>query len=213
MFVFTIVFWMSYEQAGSSLNIFADRYTNLHVAGAAIPSSWLQSEQALFVILLAPVFALIRRALGARGREPSTAGKMALGLMLIGGGYLFMVAGGHIADSCVAAHPAGGCAVASPGWLSSFYLCSVLGELCLSPVGLSYVTKLAPTRYASLLMGAWFFATALGEQLAGRFAGLTESITSQATFFFIPVAAAGAAAIVLACLVPILNRFTGPDAA
>ncbi len=208
-FLFTVIFWMAYEQAGSSLNLFADRYTDLHVGRMAIPSSWLQSEQPFFVLLLAPAFAALWQALGARGREPSTPLKMAIGLACIGVGYLFMVAAGRLIDSCLAGHGAGACAIAGPGWLSSFYLFSVLGELCLSPVGLSYVTKLAPARYASVLMGAWFLALAAGEKLAGELAALTSRVHSQAAFFAIPVAASLTAALALALLVPTLARLTG----
>ncbi len=212
-FVFTVIFWMAYEQAGSSLNLFADRYTNLHVLGMSVPSSWLQSEQPFFVLLFAPAFAALWQALGARGKEPSTPLKMAIGLACIGGGYLFMVAAGRLVDTCLAGHGSGSCAVAGPGWLSSFYLFSVLGELCLSPVGLSYVSKLAPARYASVLMGAWFLAIAGGEKLAGELAALTSRMHSQAAFFAIPVVAALVAAIALALLVPTLARLTGAETA
>jgi POT family proton-dependent oligopeptide transporter len=199
---------MAYEQAGSSLTLFADRYTNLHIAGATVPSSWFQSEQPLFVLLFAPLFAVLWQALGARGWEPATALKMAIGLACVGIGYLFMVAGGHTVDACLATHGAGACAIASPWSLTNFYLLSVLGELCLSPVGLSYVTKLAPPRHASVLMGAWFLATAMGEKLAGSLAALTARVPSQATFFAIPLLAALAAALVLVALLPTLRRLT-----
>jgi POT family proton-dependent oligopeptide transporter len=175
----------------------------------SVPSSWLQSEQPFFVLLLAPVFAVLWQALGARGKEPSTPLKMAIGLACIGVGYLFMVAAGRMVDNCLAAHGSGACAITGPGWLSSYYLFSVFGELCLSPVGLSYVTKLAPARYASVLMGAWFVATAGGEKLAGELAALTARVHSQAAFFAIPLAAALAAALALALLVPMLGRLTG----
>ena len=206
-FIFVMFFWVAYEQAGSSLNLFADRYTNLHVAGVTIPSSWFQSAQPLFVLLFAPVFAIAWRELGKRGLEPSTCLKMALGLAIIGVGYLFMVMGGHVADSCVATH-ASSCSVASPVWLASFYLFSVLGELCVSPVGLSYVTKVAPVRYAAFLMGAWFLTNASANKIAGMLAGATSRVPSQTVFFMIPLAMSLGAAALMLLLVPTLKRLT-----
>jgi POT family proton-dependent oligopeptide transporter len=209
VFVLVAFFWASYEQGGSSLNLFADRYTDLHLGTRTIPSSWFQSAQPMFVLLLAPVFAFIWRWLSARHAEPSTAFKMALGLALLGGGYGFMVVGGRIADACVATHPGGGCAVVSPFWLTTTYLFTVLGELCVSPVGLSYVTKVAPARLASLLMGGFFLTNAAGNYLAGFLAGLTVRIPAQGTFFLIfLVMSLAAAAVAFAC-VPLLNRLTG----
>ena len=178
MFVFVMFFWVAFEQAGSSLNLFADRYTNLQMGSFRIPSSWFQSIAPIFVIALAPLFAVLWRSLRAAGREPSTPLKVAIGLALIGAGYLFMVAGGRIVDVCLATSSA--CAVASPIRLVMIYLFSELGELCVSPVGLSYVTKVAPPRYVAFLMGAWFLTNAGGSKLAGWVAGLSGSIPSHA---------------------------------
>jgi POT family proton-dependent oligopeptide transporter len=209
VFVFVAFFWASYEQGGSSLNLFADRYTSLQVGTWAIPSSWFQSAQPMFVLLLAPLFAAIWRWLSARNAEPSTAFKMALGLAFLGGGYGFMVVGGRMADACVATHPGGGCAVVSPFWLTTTYMFTVLGELCVSPVGLSYVTKVAPARVASLLMGAFFLTNAAGNYFGGMLAGLTVRIPAQGTFFLIfLVMSLAAAAVAFAC-VPLLKRLTG----
>jgi proton-dependent oligopeptide transporter, POT family len=211
-FIFSIVFWMAFEQAGSSLNLFADRYTDLHLGSVTIPSSWLQSVQPLGILLFAPVFAALWQGLGARGREPSTPLKMALGLACMGIGFAVMVAAGHRVDACIAARGPAACAIVSPLWLITCYLFAVFGELCLSPVGLSYVTKLAPVRYASVLMGTWFLATAGGEKLAGELAALGTRIPSLATFFAIPVVASFGAALILALLVPVLNRLTAATA-
>src|SRR5262245_31139414 len=134
---FVIFFWMAYEQGGSSQNIFADRYTNLRVGSFDVPSSWFQTFQGLFILIFALPMAALWRYLNGIGREPSTAMKMAFGLFLLAVGFVFMVLGGRVVDGCVA--QAGtdqartACHVASPWWLISAYLFSVLGELCLSP--------------------------------------------------------------------------------
>jgi POT family proton-dependent oligopeptide transporter len=161
---FVIFFWAAYEQTGSSMNLFADKNTDLAVAGWTMPSSWFQSFNPLFILLFAPAFAALWQALGRRGREPSTALKMVFGLFLLGVGFLFMIAGGARADTGV---------LVSPMWLTLAYLFHTFGELCLSPVGLSYVSKLAPARFASLLMGAWFLANAAAGKISGAVAGFT----------------------------------------
>ncbi len=161
---FVIFFWAAYEQAGSSMNLFADRNTDLDFAGFHVPSSWFQSLNPLAILLFAPAFAAMWSALGRRKKEPSTALKMVLGLFLLGVGFLFMVAGGRRADAG---------ALVSPMWLTWAYVFHTLGELCLSPVGLSYVTKIAPARFASLLMGIWLLANAAANKLAGVLAAYT----------------------------------------
>ncbi len=161
---FVIFFWAAYEQAGSSMNLFADKNTDLRLGSFAIPSSWFQSVNPFAILVFAPVFAGLWQWLGARGKDPSTPLKMVLGLLLLGAGFLFMLAGGKRADAGV---------LVSPMWLTLAYLFHTLGELCLSPVGLSYVTKLAPARFASLLMGAWYLANAAANKVAGALAGLT----------------------------------------
>jgi POT family proton-dependent oligopeptide transporter len=159
---FVVFFWTAYEQAGSSMNLFADRHTDM----AGLPSTLFQSLNPLMILVLAPAFAGLWVALGKRGREPSTPLKMALGLFLLGIGFLFLVAGGKRADAGV---------LVSPWWLTLAYLFHTLGELCLSPVGLSYVSRIAPARYASLLMGAWYLANTIANKLAGVLAGLTPT--------------------------------------
>jgi POT family proton-dependent oligopeptide transporter len=161
---FVIFFWAAYEQAGSSMNLFADKNTDLRVGGWAVPSTWFQSLNPLAIILFAPAFAALWPTLRGHGREPSTALKMVLGLFLLGVGFVFMVEGGRRADHGV---------LVSPLWLTLAYLFHTWGELCLSPVGLSYVTKLAPARFASLLMGAWFLANAAANKVAGALAAYT----------------------------------------
>lgn len=196
---FVVFFWMAFEQAGSSMNIFADRHTDRTIGGFEIPTGWFQSVNSFFILLFAPVFAGLWQMLQAKGKEPSTAMKMVLGLALLGIGFVWLVLGGKGADS--------GAKVA-PTFLVFAYLFHTWGELCLSPVGLSYVTKVAPVRFASLMMGAWFLANAAANKLGGWLAGQTESIASLATFFTIPMATSLGAAVVLLSLVPLLKRLT-----
>ncbi|GAB3040889.1 MULTISPECIES: peptide MFS transporter [Oleiagrimonas] len=162
LFLVQALFWAGYEQAGSNFNLFAERYTDLHVFGYAFPASWFQSENSLLILLLAPFFAWFWVWLGRRKLDPSTPMKFALGMVFIGIGFLVMMGAAWIV---VAGHKA------LPMWLTLTYLLHTIGELCLSPVGLSATTKLSPKRYASRLMGTWFLFMALGELLAGLIAG------------------------------------------
>jgi POT family proton-dependent oligopeptide transporter len=216
---FVVFFWAAYEQAGSSMNLFADRSTDLRMAGFDVPSSWFQSLNPAVILICAPLFAALWGALGRRGLEPSTPVKMALGLALLGTGFLFMMAGGVRADRGV---------LVSPLWLTGAYVFHTFGELCLSPVGLSYVTKVAPARFASLLMGAWYLANAAANKVAGALAAFTptpgevratvpsgglEGFVEHLTrtnfgFYAIFVISSFAAAFVLLLVVPLLKRLT-----
>lgn len=162
LFIVQALFWAGYEQTGSNFNLFAERYTDLHVLGYAFPASWFQSENAMLILLLAPFFAWLWVWLGRRQLDPSTPLKFALGMIFIGLGFLVMMGAAWIV---VAGHKV------LPTWLGLTYLLHTVGELCLSPVGLSATTKLSPRRYASRLMGTWFLFMALGEILAGLIAG------------------------------------------
>jgi proton-dependent oligopeptide transporter, POT family len=208
VFFFAAAFWVSYEQAGSSLNLFADRYINLKAGGFAVPSSWYQATQPLFVIVFAPIFAALWQWLGRRRWEPSTALKMALGLLLVGAGFGFMINAGHQTDACLATHAASQCAIVSPFWLVSTYLMGVLGELCLSPVGLSYVSKVAPKRTVALFMGVSFLPIAVGSYSGGWVAGLLASIPSKAQFFSIFCILSLVAGALMVLCVPLLKRLT-----
>ncbi|HET7301106.1 MAG TPA: oligopeptide:H+ symporter, partial [Oleiagrimonas sp.] len=156
------LFWAGYEQAGSNFNLFAQRYTQLSVFGWAFPASWFQSENSFLILILAPFFAWLWIWLGKRNLDPNTPFKFALGMVFIGVGFLIMMAAAWIV---VAGNQV------LPTWLALTYLLHTIGELCLSPVGLSATTKLAPRRYGGRLMGTWFLFTALGEILAGLIAG------------------------------------------
>jgi len=176
LLIFCVVatfFWAGYDQAGSTLNLFADRYTRLNVFGFAIPSSWLQDVQSLFVIILAPAFAWFWLRLGKH--DPSVPTKIALGLMFMGIAFLVLVPAGAMAQSAPGVR-------VSPWWLVLSYGISELGELCLYPVGLSAVTKLSPPRIVGLMMGVWFLSIALGDKLAGWAAGFFSTMPLERLF-------------------------------
>jgi proton-dependent oligopeptide transporter, POT family len=172
-FLVAVLFWGAYEQAGSTLNLFADRYTRLEVLGFSFPSSWFQSVQPIFVIALAPVFAWVWIRLGSR--EPSVPAKFALAVFFMGLAFLVLVPAGAMAQS-------GAGARVSPWWLIAAYAISELGELCLSPVGLSAVTKLAPVRIIGFMMGVWFLSNSFGNKLAGWAAGFFSSMPLASLF-------------------------------
>jgi len=155
----SVTFWAGYEQTGASMNLFADRYTDRHILGWNMPTAWLQSVNPLFIIAFAPVFAALWVALGKRGRDFNAAAKFGAGLILLGLGFLVM----YVA----ALHVLGGEKVLS-SWLIVAYLLHTFGELSLSPVGLSYMSKLAPPRFVGQVMGMWFLSMALGSNLAGE---------------------------------------------
>ena len=160
LIVTSIVFWALFEQAGSSLNLFTDR----HVDRGGVPASVFQSINAIYIILLAPVFATLWTVLGRKGLEPSTPVKFALALMQVGLGFLVLVWGAGTVGPEVAVPVI---------FIFLIYLLHTTGELCLSPVGLSAMNRLAPAHMASLIMGVWFFASATGNFAAGLIASAT----------------------------------------
>jgi len=196
-FLAASLFWAAYEQAGSTLNLFADRYTRTTVLGFSFPSSWFVSVQAGFVILLAPVFAWLWVWLGPR--EPSSPAKFAIALLFAGLAFLLLVPAGVMAQGAVKV---------SPLWLVGAYFIEELGELSLSPVGLSVVTKLAPTRIVGLMMGVWFLSNALGNKLAGWSAGFISTMP-LATLFGTTAAVMLGAALVMALLIKPVRRLMG----
>jgi POT family proton-dependent oligopeptide transporter len=191
-FVAAVFFWGAYEQAGSTLNLFADRHVRLETMGFAIPSSWFQSVQPILVIILAPIFGWLWLRLGSR--EPSVPAKFALGLMFMGLSFAVLIPAGAMASS-------EGIRV-SPWWLIAAYFISELGELCVSPVGLSAVTKLAPLRIVGLMMGVWFLSNAFGNKLAGWAAGFFSSMPLNTLFGYVTVVLLVAAAVMFALIKP-----------
>jgi len=199
LFLFASLFWGSFEQAGSTLNLFADRYTRLSLFGFEFPSSWLQSVQPIFVILLAPIFAWLWLRLGSR--EPSSPAKFAWGLFFAGLGFLILMPAGAMAQS-------GEGIRVSPWWLIAVYFLTEVGEMCLSPVGLSAITKLAPVRILGLMMGVWFLSNALGNTLAGWTAGFFSTLPLDRLFGAVAAVSFGAAFILFLLIKP-LRRLMG----
>jgi POT family proton-dependent oligopeptide transporter len=208
LFVASAIFWAGFEQAGSSLNIFADRFTHRVVSLGKtfeIPAGWLQSFSPIFVITLAPAVAAVWVSLSRRGKDISLLAKFALGLLLLAVGFLVMAGASAVAASGKKALPT---------WLIATYLFHSLGELCISPVGLSSVTKLAPPRLVGQMMGLWFLATSLGNLIAGLTAGrLTSADPARMPAMFLTmVGAATAVALVLWCLNRPIKRLMSGDA-
>jgi POT family proton-dependent oligopeptide transporter len=194
LFVAATVFWMAYEQAGSTLNLFAERNTANSVLGHGFPASWYQSLPPLFIIIFAPIFAALWLRLGHR--NPSSPAKFAVGLLLLAIGFGLMIGAATVAASGVRV---------SPMWLVLSYLFQTLGELCVSPVGLSAMSKLAPARVAGLVMGVWFLASSVGNYLAGMAASVYETMPLP-TLFTLVTAIALATALVLTLLIKPIRR-------
>lgn len=199
LFVFSILFWMTFEQAGSSLTLFADRLTRNSIFGWEFPSSWFQSVQPTFVILLAPVFAGIWLRMGRR--QPTSPAKFAYGLLFAGIAFAIVAFASMLTGS--------GDRV-SPMWLVIVYFIQTLGELCLSPVGLSTVTKLSPARMVGLMMGVWFLSISIGGYIAGLAAGVFQGNSADALVrvFGIFAAISIVAALILFVLAPLIRKMT-----
>jgi POT family proton-dependent oligopeptide transporter len=203
---FNIFFWMAFEQAGSSMTFFAEERTRRVFLGIDFLAPYFQSVNPIAVITLAPVFAWMWTRLEARNLAPSTPIRFAMGLFLLGSGFIVLVIGARISDAGVRV---------SPLWLIVTYVLHTCGELCLSPIGLSMVTKLAPARFASLAMGAWFVAMFVADLSAGLLAGTVEKVEKghffhllggQADFFLMFVVSTFAAGTLLLALSPVVKR-------
>ncbi len=199
MAFFVIFFWAAFEQAGSSLTLFTDQSTNRYISflDFEVPASYFQSVNPLLIFILAPMFSRLWTALSNKKIEPSTPAKFVYGLVLLALGFLLMI-------GAVANYEASG--AVSMLWLVGVYLFHTLGELCLSPVGLSMVTKLSPARFASMLMGVWMAAVFFSNLVAGLFAGNYDQMDKK-LFFMIPLITAVSAAIVLLLLLKPIKRW------
>ena len=171
LFLAASLFWSVFEQAGSTLNLFADRNTYNNFFGFDFPSSWFQSMNSLFLIIFAPVMAWLWVSMSSKGKEPSSPMKFGWGLLFVGLGFLILIPPAQASGQ-----------LASPMWLTATYFLHTIGELCLSPVGLSAMTVLAPPRIGGLMMGIWFLATSVGNFIGGRVAGLYESFALPSLF-------------------------------
>lgn len=198
LFLAAALFWSQFEQAGSTLNLFADRSTRTSILGWAFPSTWFQSLNALFIIALAPLFAWLWVWLGRRGAEPSSPAKFGVGLVLVGAGFAVLVGGAVLAEQGV---------MVSPMWLVVVYFLHTCGELSLSPVGLSAMSKLAPLRIGGLIMGVWFLATAVGNYIGGRMASFYEAMTLPSLFGSVALFGVGAG-ILLSLFARPMRRLT-----
>ena len=202
LFVCCAVFWSGFEQAGSSFSLFAERFTNRRIDGFEVPAAWFQWLNAIDIVIFATPFAALWIWLGKRGRDPSAPVKFTLGLVGMALGFPVIAAAAKLA--------AGGQLV-SMNWLIAVYLIHTWGELCLSPVGLSAFTKLAPGRFAGQSLGVWFTATALGELIASLFAGNIDFGNLPAVpgqymhIFWFGIVAAGAMLV----LTPLAKRWSG----
>lgn len=165
LFVAAAIFWAAFEQAPTSLNLFAKDFTERTIFGYEIPATWFQSINSLFIIIFAPIFAFVWTGLAKRGLDFSSPAKFALGLAFAGIGFLIMIFAANILVG------SNGAIKVSAMWLTVSYLFQTFGELCVSPVGLSSMTKLSPRRYVGQMMGIWFLATSLGNLIAGLVGG------------------------------------------
>ena len=193
------IFWAIFEQTGSTISLFADELTRNEFLGHSFPSSWWQSVNSVWVILLAPVFAFLWIKLGSK--QPSSPLKFVLGLLFVALSFVLMVPAAKLtAEGKV-----------GPMWLVGLFFLQTVGEMLLSPVGLSTMTKLAPPRLLGLVMGIWFLAAALGNKLAGVLAGefKSENAGELATFFWHQALAVGACTLVLFALVPWVKKLMG----
>jgi POT family proton-dependent oligopeptide transporter len=199
LFVFSSIFWAAFEQAGSSLNLFADRLTKNQALGFSFPSTWYQSLNSMFMIFgMAPILAWLWIRLGPR--QPSSPVKFSLGLLFAGLGFALLVPAAKIAQEQGI--------LVSPWWLVGVYFVHTIGELCLSPVGLSTVTKLAPSRIAGAMMGLWFLSIAVGNKMAGWVAGFFDRLALPDLFGRVAMVTFAAAAILL-LLTPPIKRLMG----
>ncbi|MBO0719875.1 MAG: peptide MFS transporter [Blastocatellia bacterium] len=201
LFFFSVMFWAAFEQAGSSFNLFARDFTDRVVAGWEFPAGWYQSVNAIFLFMLAPVFSIIWIRLG--NRQPSSPIKFSLGLFFVG------AAAGIIALAATFLNGSG--SRVGPWWLVGVYLFQAIGELCLSPVGLSTTTKLAPARLGGLMMGVWFLSISFGNFAAGEAASYFEGDSQKALVgLFSKIAAVPlGAALILVALTPAIKKLMG----
>ncbi len=199
LFFFSIVFWATFEQAGSSFTLFADRFTNRNAFGYEFPASWYQSVNSIFLIIFAPVFSWIWLTMGER--QPSSPVKFSIGLIFVGvGAGLLMIASSLLGDA----------GKVGPWWLVGVYLSQTIGELCLSPVGLSTTTKLAPARLTGLMMGVWFLSISFGNFLAGEAASEFKNDSQALVGLFTRVGSYPVlAGLLLLALTPFIRKQMG----
>jgi POT family proton-dependent oligopeptide transporter len=194
---FNIFFWSGYEQAGGTFNLFAGQNTNRMLGDFKVPATIFQSVPALYIVLFASLFAALWLRLNVIGKEPRTPVKFGLGLLLMSIGFVIMN---------YAARLAGDDVLVSPAWLLMVYFMHTMGELCLSPIGLSMVTKLAPQKIVSLMMGIWFASIAIANYLAGILESILKTYLPEMHLFTFLTLSTFSAGVLALLLTPLLNR-------
>lgn len=194
--IFVVAFWTGFEQAGGLMNLYTNEKVDRNMLGFEVPTTWFQNFNSAFIVLLAPVFAGLWGWLSARGKDPSIPVKMGMGLVFLSTGFLFMLGASN--ESAAAGK-------AAAYWVILAYLFHTMGELCLSPVGLSMVTKVAPQRIVSAMMGVWFLANAAANKLSGVIGGYSEKLGEFDVFLYITIGT-GISGAILLVVAPILKR-------
>jgi POT family proton-dependent oligopeptide transporter len=205
LLIFSALFWSGFEQAGSTLNLFAERFTDRSMFGVDIPAGVFQSINSMFIILFAPFFGAMWVWLAKRHLEPSSPLKFSFGLILLGMGFLVMYFAAKVAASGD---------LAAPTWLVFTYLLHTFGELSLSPVGLSLVTKLSPQRLVGQMMGMWFLSVSLGNLFAGLIAGhlsggSEDALAQMPDQYMVVVATTVGSGLILLAFAPKIRKLMG----
>lgn len=202
LMAFSVVFWLCYEQAGCSMALFAENETNRAITlfgqNFVMPSQYFQSLNPLFIVTFAPLMSILWGVLHTNKKEPTSVQKFTIGLGLISVAYLIMAIAAHYSVI----------SLVSPMWLVGAFFVATIAELCISPIGLSLVTKLAPVKFASLIMGCWFLSSFIGNLGAGVFAGFYEKI-SHSLFFLILALTSAIVCFILMLLIPLLKKWMG----
>jgi len=208
LFIFASIFWAAFEQAPTSLNLFAKDFTRRSIFGWEIPATWFQVVNSLFIVLFAPVFAAIWLKLSKRGINLSSPAKFSLGLLFAGIGFAVMIPAANFLVST------NGLIKVSALWLIVSYLFQTFGELCLSPVGLSSMTKLSPRKYVGQMMGIWFLASSVGNLIAGLVGGRVdpEKLEQTPVLFIGTTVALIVAGLILAALTPFIKKLIPREA-
>lgn len=201
-FLIIIVFWGAFEQAGGLMNVYAKEKTNLSLGNFEVPASWFQSAGATFILIFATIVGSFWAWRRRRGQESSSIFKMAIGVIIMGWGFFFMSAASVQADNI---------GKSAMYWLILAYLFHTLGELCASPVALSFITKLAPERFVAFMMGAYFAATGLGNKVAGALGELSSSVGDFAIFTSIAIFCTIFGLLVLLLLKPLKRLMHGAE--
>lgn len=181
LFLFAVFFWAGFEQAGSSLSLYTDKFINRTVGGFEIPTAWFQSVNPIFIVTLAPLFAIFWTS--KLGKKLTTPVKMGVGMIILGLGFLFML--GAVNERAAHGNLADESNKAALMWLIMTYLLHTIGELCLSPVGLSVVTKLSPPKLASVLMAVWMLSSSVANFIGGKLASIVETLGAGEVFTYI----------------------------